>query len=79
MAADGSWKTHETNGFPICNPLINNRWVNFNNEILDVNDADAVSFWRPAQSSVEKIKAWRLFLVLHHLQQSLKQAFTEVR
>jgi len=72
------WNFHKPNK-TVSAVYLNNRWVNSNNEILDVYDAEAVSLWRPAQSSVEKIKAWGLFLVLHHLQQPLKQAFTEVR
>lgn len=58
--------------------LLNNYWVNFNNEIVGVESYETVSLWHPVQATVADIKAWRDFLIFHELQQPLKQAFREV-
>ncbi len=57
---------------------LNNCWVNVHNEIVDIVAAGEVTLWHPVKASVEEIKAWREFLVFHHLQQPLKQAFREL-
>ena len=57
---------------------LNNNWVNAENEIVSINDAETVSLWHPVQASVAQIKAWRDFFIFHELQQPLKQAFREV-
>lgn len=58
--------------------LLNNYWVNSNNEIVDISNTECVSLWHPVQASVDEIKTWREFFIFHELQQPLKQAFREV-
>lgn len=57
---------------------LNNHWVNADNEIVSITNAENVSLWHPVQASVVEIKTWRDFFIFHQLQQPLKQAFREV-
>ena len=57
---------------------LNNHWVNANNELVAIENTEAVSLWHPVQATVNEIKTWREFFIFHQLLQPLKQAFREV-
>lgn len=71
------WNFHKSNE-TVQAIHLNNYWVNAANEIVPINDTETVSLWHPVQATVNEIKTWREFLVLHQLQQPLKQAYREV-
>jgi hypothetical protein len=72
------WNFHFADGGVRPAIQLGGHWINESNEIVDVAGANGVSLWHPVQSTVAGIKAWRDFMVLHELQQPLKQAFREV-
>jgi hypothetical protein len=71
------WNFHKSNE-TVQAIHLNNYWVNAANEIVSIDDTVTVSLWHPVQATVNEIKTWREFLVLHQLQQPLKQAYREV-
>ena len=72
------WNFHLPSGSIVSAIHPGEYWVNAANEIVDVESFTGVSLWHPVQSTVAGIKAWRDFMILHKLQQPLKQAFREV-
>jgi len=58
--------------------LIDGKWTANDGRTIEPAPGSTVSLWHPATETVAEIKKWRDFLILHKIQQPLKQAFREV-